>query len=105
MISLLLAAQQDMRWTTSPRISLELALVRATIPDTDPSPAGLVARLERLERLANLEAGSLVPPARRARRTRRRFEVPAPAEPVLKVPRAGTVAEDARGRRQLTKTS
>ncbi len=54
-IELLLAAQNDMRWTTSPRLSLELALVRATLPETDPSPAGLIARLERLERLANLD--------------------------------------------------
>ena len=60
-ISLLLAAQNDMRWTTSPRLSLELALVRATIPDTDPNPAGTLSRLERLERLANLEPGSTVP--------------------------------------------
>jgi DNA polymerase-3 subunit gamma/tau len=59
-ISLLLAAQNDMRWTTSPRISLELALVRATIPDTDPGPAGVVARLERLERLAHLGPASVV---------------------------------------------
>ena len=57
-ISLLLAAQNDMRWTTSPRLSLELALVRATIPETDPNPAGVVARLERLERLANLDVGA-----------------------------------------------
>ena len=57
-ISLLLAAQNDMRWTTSPRLSLELALVRATIPETDPNPAGVVARLERLERLANLDVAS-----------------------------------------------
>lgn len=60
-IALLLACQNDMRWTTSPRLSLELALVRATIPDTDPNPAGTVSRLERLERLANLEPGSTVP--------------------------------------------
>src|SRR5262245_6866280 len=39
-IELLLAAQNDMRWTTSPRLSLELALVRATMPETDPSSAG-----------------------------------------------------------------
>ena len=62
-IDLLLAAQNDMRWTTSPRLSLELALVRATIPETDPSPAGTLSRLERLERLANLEPGSVVPSA------------------------------------------
>jgi DNA polymerase-3 subunit gamma/tau len=65
-LELLLAAQNDMRWTTSPRLSLELALVRATLPETDPNPAGLVARMERLERLANLE---VAPP------------VPAPAQP------------------------
>jgi DNA polymerase-3 subunit gamma/tau len=62
-IELLLAAQSDMRWTTSPRLSLELALVRATIPETDPSPAGTLARLERLERLANVDPATVVPAA------------------------------------------
>jgi DNA polymerase-3 subunit gamma/tau len=60
-LSLLLAAQNDMRWTTSPRLSLELALIRACIPDTDPTPHGVVARLERLERLAGLSAGTPMP--------------------------------------------
>jgi DNA polymerase III subunit gamma/tau len=54
-LSLLVAAQTDMRWSTSPRLTLELALVRATIPEADPNPAGLLSRLERLERLAGLE--------------------------------------------------
>jgi DNA polymerase-3 subunit gamma/tau len=54
-ISLLLAAQTDLRWTTSPRLTLELALIRATVPEADPTPAGLAARLERLERLAGLD--------------------------------------------------
>ena len=54
-LSLLLAAQNDMRWTTSPRLSLELALIRATMPETDAMPEALISRLERLERLANLE--------------------------------------------------
>jgi DNA polymerase-3 subunit gamma/tau len=53
-ISLLLAAQTDMRWTTSPRLTLELALIRATIPETDAQPQALVSRLERLERLAGI---------------------------------------------------
>jgi DNA polymerase III subunit gamma/tau len=65
-IELLLAAQSDMRWTTSPRLSLELALVRATIPETDQSPAGTLARLERLERLANVDPASVVPSAEAA---------------------------------------
>jgi DNA polymerase-3 subunit gamma/tau len=60
-IALLLDAQNDMRWTTSPRLTLELALIRATLPDTDPAPAGLVARLERLERLAQLDPTAVVP--------------------------------------------
>ena len=54
-LSLLVAAQTDMRWTTSPRLTLELALVRSTIPEADPNPAGLAARIERLERLAGVE--------------------------------------------------
>jgi DNA polymerase-3 subunit gamma/tau len=62
-IALLLAAQNDMRWTTSPRLSLELALVRACLPDTDPSPAALTSRIERLERLANVAPGAVVPAA------------------------------------------
>src|SRR5438552_5434595 len=56
-VSLLLAAQADMRWTTSPRLSLELALVRATPPEAGATPAGLEARLERLERLAGVASG------------------------------------------------
>jgi DNA polymerase-3 subunit gamma/tau len=62
-LALLLAAQNDMRWTTSPRLSLELALVRATMPETDDDPAALRSRLERLERLANLDPGAVVPTA------------------------------------------
>ena len=56
-IELLIAAQTDMRWTTSPRLSLELALIRATIPETDAAPEALVSRLERLERVAGITGG------------------------------------------------
>jgi DNA polymerase III subunit gamma/tau len=56
-IGLLLAAQTDMRWTTSPRLTLELALIRATLPETDTAPEGLVARIERLERIAGMTPG------------------------------------------------
>jgi hypothetical protein len=37
--------------------------VRACAPETDPTPAGVVARLERLERLANVTAGAVAPAA------------------------------------------
>jgi DNA polymerase III subunit gamma/tau len=60
-ISLLLAAQTDMRWTTSPRLSLELALIRSTIPEADERPEALVSRLERLERLSGIGDSSGVP--------------------------------------------
>jgi hypothetical protein len=46
-----------MRWTTSPRLSLELALIRSTIPETDAAPEALVSRLERLERVAGITGG------------------------------------------------
>jgi len=61
-LSLLVAAQTDMRWTTSPRLTLELALVRSAIPEADPNPAGLAARIERLERLAGVEGGPVRAP-------------------------------------------
>jgi DNA polymerase-3 subunit gamma/tau len=76
-ISLLLAAQTDMRWTTSPRLTLELALVRATMPETDPAPEALIARMERLERLAGVHDGSASAGAPRA-------------EPPVRVPEAAT---------------
>jgi DNA polymerase III subunit gamma/tau len=56
-IALLIDAQTDMRWTTSPRLSLELALIRATIPETDAAPEALVSRLERLELVAGIAGG------------------------------------------------
>jgi DNA polymerase III subunit gamma/tau len=78
-ISLLLAAQTDMRWTTSPRLTLELALVRATMPETDPAPEALIARMERLERLAGVHDGSASAGAGAPR-----------AEPPVRVPEAAT---------------
>jgi DNA polymerase-3 subunit gamma/tau len=76
-LELLLAAQTDMRWTTSPRLTLELALVRACAPETDPTPAGVVGRLERLERLANVSAGSIAPSADAVGPARPPVEAPA----------------------------
>jgi DNA polymerase-3 subunit gamma/tau len=62
-VALLLAAQTDMRWTTSPRLTLELALVRSTLPDTDPAPEALIARIERLERLSGVQGDAPAVPA------------------------------------------
>jgi DNA polymerase-3 subunit gamma/tau len=108
-LELLLAAQTDMRWTTSPRLTLELALVRACAPETDPTPAGVVARLERLERLANVTAGAVAPaadavsepeaepaPAPKPRASSKK-ETPKPetVSVVEEVPAAAPVAEEA----------
>jgi DNA polymerase III subunit gamma/tau len=79
-LDLLLAAQNDMRWTTSPRLTLELALVRACSPETDPTPAGVIGRLERLERLANVAPGAEVP-AVEPPRTETAIAEPKPSKP------------------------
>ena len=60
-LALLLQAQTDLRWSTAPRLTVELALVRAALPETDPQPAALLARVERLERLAGLESRTVEP--------------------------------------------
>lgn len=92
-VSLLLDAQADLRWTTSPRLTLELALVRATVPEADPSPAGLAARVERLERLAGV-VETPAPPREQAPAPGPDTPVPhadasEPAEPALPVEPAG----------------
>jgi len=66
-LSLLLQAQADLRWSTSPRLTVELALVRAATPETDTRPDALLARVERLERLSGIETGAAPRPAEEAR--------------------------------------
>ena len=85
-LSLLLQAQTDMRWTTSPRLTLELALVRAAMPETDPQPAALISRIERLERISGIaqQAGGAAPTVEPdAVPAERPVAQEAPAEPTL----------------------
>ncbi len=42
-------AASDARWSTQPRLALEVALIRLARPEMDPSMEGVLARLERLE--------------------------------------------------------
>ncbi len=51
-IEVLGRAQVDMREAPDPRVVLEVALVRIARPELDDTPAGIVERLERLERSA-----------------------------------------------------
>jgi DNA polymerase-3 subunit gamma/tau len=112
-IGLLLKAQEDMRWTTSPRLTLELALIRATVPEADPTPQALFSRIERLERLAGVPTGSSagtetaqapaqVQPAPAAeapvveappKKAKRSSKKAATEEPPVEIPEAGAEAE------------
>jgi len=59
-------ALADMRDSVDPRITLEVALVRLSRPDTDVSPAALLERIERLERAArSLDGASILRPSDR----------------------------------------
>jgi len=58
LIRLFADALADMREQTSPRLAVELAVVRATVPEVDDSATAAIARIERLERV--FEAGSPV---------------------------------------------
>ena len=104
-IALLIDAQTDMRWTTSPRLSLELALIRATIPETDATPETLVSRLERLERVAGISAGSRPAPGWRLRAPHRRRAsrlgpLPSPQAAQVAFRRHPRAVEDWRGWRR-----
>ncbi len=53
-IRIFAAAEADARFTTQPRVVLEMALLRAARSEMDPSVEGLAARIEALERHAGL---------------------------------------------------
>ncbi|MDQ3963349.1 MAG: DNA polymerase III subunit gamma/tau [Actinomycetota bacterium] len=55
MLDLLGKALTEMRNAPNHRLLLEVALVRAAAPETDPSATGLQGRLERLERRIGIE--------------------------------------------------
>ena len=54
-LDLLVKALTEMRNVPNHRLLLEVALVRAAAPETDPSPGGLLGRIERLERRMGIE--------------------------------------------------
>jgi DNA polymerase-3 subunit gamma/tau len=64
-------SMSEMRQQAAPRLSVELAVVRVTMPEADDSAAAAIARIERLERV--LEMRDVSPVA----------EVRKPAEPVM----------------------
>jgi DNA polymerase-3 subunit gamma/tau len=48
-------AMSEMRQQAAPRLSVELAVVRVTMPEADDSAASAIARIERLERLLEVK--------------------------------------------------
>jgi DNA polymerase III subunit gamma/tau len=64
-LDLLGKAITEMRNAPNHRLLLEVALVRAAAPETDPSAGGLMGRIERLERRIGIE-GDTPPPAQPA---------------------------------------
>jgi len=48
-VRVLTDAANEARWSTQPRLALEVALIRLARPEMDPSMEGVMARLERLE--------------------------------------------------------
>jgi DNA polymerase-3 subunit gamma/tau len=58
LLRLFVDAQADMRQQAAPRLALELAVVRATVPEADDTAAAALARIERLERLLDVGAGA-----------------------------------------------
>lgn len=70
-------AVADSRWSTQPRLALDVALIRMARPEMDPSVEGLLARVERLEAGQTREPrGGDTPPA-----LARPAAGPSPAEP------------------------
>jgi len=61
-LDLIAKAITEMRNSPNHRLLLEVALVRAAAPDTDPSAGGLLARLERLERRIGIVGEAAQPP-------------------------------------------
>jgi DNA polymerase III subunit gamma/tau len=101
LMDLLAKAIVEMRNAPNHRLFLEVALVRAAAPETDPSPSGLLGRIERLERRFGIEgpAGAAAPAATAAR-------PPAPAPhaevgpPAAQVPAAKAPVKSASPPRQ-----
>ena len=81
----------DMRNAPNHRLLLEVALVRAAAPETDPAATGLLGRIERLERRVGIEGArpetpvpvpsSTPSPAPRRETRPAKAKTPPPAEP------------------------
>jgi DNA polymerase-3 subunit gamma/tau len=79
-IDLLAKSLVEMRNAPNHRLLLEIALVRAAAPDTDPSATGLLGRIERLERRIGIDSTEAPP------QPTSQTPQPAPAQPPQRGP-------------------
>lgn len=68
MLDQFLACETDMKWSSQPRIALEVAAVRACMPEQSQSLDALIERIETLEK--KIEQGIALAPARAAAPTK-----------------------------------
>jgi DNA polymerase-3 subunit gamma/tau len=93
----------DARWSTQPRLALEVALIRMARPEMDPSVEGLLTRVERLEaaqtrepRAADARGGDMSPAPAESPVPERATPAPPPAPlPPRTPPRKPTPRADA----------
>jgi DNA polymerase III gamma/tau subunit len=78
-IELLSTALTDMRESPQHRLLLEVAVVRATAPETDPSPRGLLGRIERVERRLGIEGPTETSPEPVQQKSQRKVAEPSAA--------------------------
>ncbi|HSJ21873.1 MAG TPA: DNA polymerase III subunit gamma/tau, partial [Nocardioidaceae bacterium] len=88
---LVAAGLTEMRGATAPRLLLELICARVLLPAADDSTAGVLARLDRLERRVSIEGGtpstaSSAPPSAASTPTHHPAAAPAPAAPAPAAP-------------------
>jgi len=77
-------AMSEMRQQAAPRLSVELAVVRVTMPEADDSAASAIARIERLERVLDVQRSGEQPapaPEKAAAPPPTEVEKPAAAKP------------------------
>lgn len=96
-VRVLTDAANDARWSTQPRLALEVALIRLARPEMDPSMEGVMARLERLEAggPAAPAAVSTPPPPQAPRPT---ASIPPPPQAPARRPRDRAGSDDEPGR-------
>ncbi len=109
-ISVLASAEAEARWTTQPRLTLELALLRLARPDADPTVEGLRGRVLKLERMLQERQVSAPPAEAPAPRTQpadgpavqAALPVEPPADWEWVVSRWPRVLEEVKGKRAYT---